>query len=196
LTSLVLEKNKIPTLKFALVFNKEEALKAIEEKFGGFPVVLKPPQGSWGRLLVKINDVDCLEAIFEHKENLGGPEHKVFYLQEYIEKPGRDIRAVVIDGETICAIYRISQHWITNTYRGGKVSNCPITDELRKICFDCSKALGEGILAVDIIETKEGLKVNEINAVPEFRNTEPATGVSVSSAIINYCIKKIQKNGR
>jgi len=193
-TSLALFKKGVPIPKFALVFSEEEALKAVEQ-LGGFPVVIKPTHGSWGRLLAKVNDRESLEAILEHKQILGSPHHHSFYLQEYIKKPGRDIRAFVIDGEVICAIYRNSSHWITNTARGGKVSKCPINEELAKICYLASEAVGGGVLGIDIFETKDGYKINEINHATEFRNSEEPTGVSISGAIIDYCLKLI-KNQR
>lgn len=191
-TSLILSKFHVPTLKFALVFNIKQAIQTVT-KLGGFPIVIKPPHGSWGRLLAKVNDQDCLEAIIEHKEVLGSPQQKVFYLQEYVKKPGRDIRAFVIDGKVICAIYRNSNHWITNTALGGKVTNCKVTHELKQICQKSSEAVGGGILAMDIFETKEGLKVNEINHTMEFKNSEIPTGVSISGAIIDFCLKSYRQ---
>jgi len=190
-TSLALHKNGVPVPKFALVFSEAEALRAIE-KLGGFPVVIKPTQGSWGRLLAKVNDRETLEAILEHKQVLGSPSHHSFYLQEYVKKPGRDIRAFVIDGEVICAIYRNSPHWITNTARGGKASKCPVDRELAEICKKASEAVGGGVFGMDVFETEEGYKINEINHATEFRNSEEPTGVSISGAIIDYCLKLIK----
>src|SRR5690606_20061598 len=137
---------------------------AIEEM--GYPVVLKPAVGSWGRLLARINDRDAAEAILEHKQTLGSFHHSTFYLQEYIQKAGGcDIRAFFIGGETICAIYRSSEHWITNTARGGEASNCPVTPEMDAICRRAAEAVGDGILAIDLFEDPDrGLLVNEINA--------------------------------
>lgn len=190
-TSILLKRHGVPTLKFAITFSQEQTKRAIEEIFGGYPVVIKPLQGSWGRLLSKINDEDALETILEHKEFLG-IQHKIFYIQEYVEKPGRDIRVFVLDGVPICAIYRYSSHWITNTARGAKVENCPISEEMRKICKMASDAVGGGILAMDIFETRDGLKVNEINSATEFRNSEKPTGVSISEKIVEYCLNKIK----
>lgn len=187
-TSLTLKKAKVPTIKFALAFNELQAKQAVKE-LGGYPVVLKPTLGSWGRLLAKLNDSDSLEAIIEHKEFLGSPQQKVYYIQQYIKKPGRDIRSFVVDGKAICAIYRDSPHWITNTARGAKASNCTITREIAKISEMASGAIGGGILAMDIFETDDGLKINEINHTTEFRNSEAPTGVSISGAIIDYCMK-------
>jgi len=190
LTSLSLYKEKVPTLKFAAVFSLEGAINTINN-WGGFPVVIKPPLGSWGRLLAKVNDIDCLEAIIEHKEVLGSPQQKVFYLQEYVEKPGRDIRSFVIGGKTVCAIYRNSSHWITNTALGGNATNCPVIKELAEISKSASGAVGGGILAIDLIETKDGLKVNEINHTMEFKNSEVPTKTSISGAIVDYCLQQI-----
>ncbi|MEK7097143.1 MAG: lysine biosynthesis protein LysX [Patescibacteria group bacterium] len=191
-TSLALQKAKVPTPDFAMVFNPTQAIKAIEE-MGGFPVVLKPPLGSWGRLLAKVNDIDALEAILEHKDVLGSPQQKSFYIQQYVKKPGRDIRSFVIDGKTICAIYRDSPHWITNTARGGVASNCPVTKEISDISRKASDAVGGGILSMDIFETDDGMQINEINHTTEFKNSEKPTGVSISGAIVDYCIK-VAKN--
>lgn len=191
-TSLALQKSQVPTPQFALVFGVEQAKEAIKQ-LGGFPVVLKPNLGSWGRLLAKVNDADSLEAIIEHKDVLGSPFQKVVYIQKYINKPERDIRSFVIDNEAICAIYRNSPHWITNTARGGVASNCPLTEKLKYISQKASKAVGGGILAIDIFETENGLSVNEINHTMEFKNSEKPTGVSISGAIVDYCLKKFKK---
>jgi [lysine-biosynthesis-protein LysW]--L-2-aminoadipate ligase len=188
LTSLAFQKTGVPTPAFALVFGIEEAKDTIEP-LGGFPVVIKPNLGSWGRLLAKINDFDALEAIIEHKDVLGSPQQKAIYIQKYIEKPGRDIRVFMIDGEAICAIYRDSQHWITNTARGGRATNCPITNELRAITKNASDAVGGGILAIDVFEMSDGLTINEINHTIEFKNSEEPTGVSISGAMVDYCIR-------
>jgi [lysine-biosynthesis-protein LysW]--L-2-aminoadipate ligase len=192
-TSLLLKRADIPLPKFALAFSLPQAVQAVEE-LGGFPVVIKPPLGSWGRLLSKVNDLDALEAVLEHKDVLGTPPHKAFYIQEFVPKQGRDIRAFVVGGETICSIYRESPHWISNTARGAVASNCPVNDELRTICGRASKAVGGGLLAVDLFENREGYLVNEINHTMEFRNSEEPTGVSISGAIVDYCCRLSEAN--
>lgn len=187
LTSLKLHASNVPSIKFALTFSEKQTKSAVDA-LGGYPVVIKPALGSWGRMLAKINDDDGLEAIIEHKEILGSPQQKVFYIQEYVEKKGRDIRAFTIGGETICAIYRTSPHWITNTAKGGTATNCPVSKELAKICQNASEAIGGGVLAMDLFEIDEGLKINEINHTMEFKNSEKPTGVSISGAVIDYCL--------
>jgi [lysine-biosynthesis-protein LysW]--L-2-aminoadipate ligase len=193
LTSLALRKNGVNTPDFALVFSLEQAIEAIKQ-MGGFPVVIKPNTGSWGRLLAKVNDIDALEAIIEHKDVLGSPHQKAIYIQKYIKKPGRDIRVFVIDQTPVCAIYRDSSHWITNTARGAKTTNCHVTKDLSKIATLASDAVGGGILALDIFETDEGLSINEINHTMEFKNSEEPTGINIAGEIVNYCIKVYKKN--
>jgi len=190
LTSLRMNEANIPTPKFALVFEIHQAIQAVSE-LGGFPVVIKPATGSWGRLLSKINDRDSLESVLEHKSVLGSPQQKAFYIQEYIPKKGRDIRAFIVGNELICAIYRESDHWITNTSKGASVKNCPLTPELSDICTRTSNAIGEGLLAVDIFETGEGFKVNEVNHTMEFKNSEEPTGIDIAGQIIDYCMGKV-----
>lgn len=191
-TSKTLRDGGVPTPDVKVAFTKESALEAIEEL--GYPVVLKPVTGSWGRLLAKINDRDAAEAILEHKENLGSYYHSIFYLQKYIDKPGRDIRAFVVGDETICAIYRSSPHWITNTARGGGARNCPITDELNEIALKAAWAVGGGVLAIDLLETEEGLTVNEVNYTIEFRNSIEPTGVDIPAKVIDY-VEKVAQGG-
>jgi [lysine-biosynthesis-protein LysW]--L-2-aminoadipate ligase len=164
----------------------EAALQAIERL--GYPVVLKPAVGSWGRLLSKINDRDAAEAILEHKETLGSYHHSIFYIQEYVEKHGRDIRSFVVGDETICAIYRTSPHWITNTARGGTATNCPVTAEVNEISVRAAKAVGGGVVAIDLFETPDGLMVNEVNYTMEFRNSIDTTGVNIPAKVVDYVV--------
>lgn len=190
-TTSALAKHGIAQPKCLVAFTPESALVAIEEL--GYPVVLKPAVGSWGRLLSKINDRDAAEAILEHKETLGSYHHGIFYIQEYVKKPGRDIRAFVIGGETICAIFRNSEHWITNTARGGKSSNCPVTPELNDICVRAANAVGGGVVAIDVFENEDGqLSINEVNYTMEFRNSIAPTGVNIPDRMVDFCLKVAQ----
>jgi len=187
-TSSILSRAGVPQPRTKLAFTPEAALEAIEEF--GYPVVLKPVVGSWGRLLSKINDRDAAEAILEHKETLGSYQHSIYYIQEYIHKPGRDIRAFVVGDQTVCAIYRSSSHWITNTARDGQGSNCPVTPELHQLCVKAAKALGGGVLAVDVLEDpNRGLLVNEVNHTMEFHTLAPATGIDIAGVIVDYTIR-------
>ncbi len=188
LTTSALVRAKIPTPRTRVAFTPESALQAIEEM--GYPVVLKPGVGSWGRLLSKVNDREAAEAILEHKKILGSYHHSVYYIQEYVEKHGRDIRAFVVGDETICAIYRTSPHWITNTARGGEATNCPVTPELNELSVAAAQAVGGGVVALDIFEDQNrGMLVNEINYTMEFRNSIDTTGVNIPARVVDYVLE-------
>jgi [lysine-biosynthesis-protein LysW]--L-2-aminoadipate ligase len=162
-----------------------EAVLDLCERFG-YPVVLKPVVGSWGRMVSKLSDRDAVEAVLEHKEVLGGPAHKVFYVQEFVRKPGRDIRAFVVGGTVIAAIYRTADHWITNTARGGVASNCPVTDDLEAAALGAADAVGGGVVAVDLMESERGILVTEVNHTMEFRNSVTTTGVDIPAEVVRF----------
>jgi [lysine-biosynthesis-protein LysW]--L-2-aminoadipate ligase len=187
-TTQALIKAGVPTPGTRMAFTPESALRAIEEL--GYPVVLKPAIGSWGRLIAKVNDREAAEALLEHKEILGSYHHSIFYIQEYVPKAqGRDIRAFVIGDECICAIYRASAHWITNTARGGQASNCPVTPALADICVGAAHAVGGGVVAIDVLEALDGrLLINEVNYTMEFRNSIDTTGVNIPARIVDYVL--------
>jgi [lysine-biosynthesis-protein LysW]---L-2-aminoadipate ligase len=187
LTTQALIKTGVPTPKCYMAFTPESALAAMDEL--GFPCVIKPNTGSWGRLISKINDRDAAEAILEHKQILGSYHHSIFYIQEYVEKRGRDIRSFVVGDRCIAAVYRYSPHWITNTARGGKTENCPITDELHDLSVRAAKAVGGGVVAIDLFETPAGLSVNEVNYTMEFRNSITVTGVNIPAKVVDYVLE-------
>lgn len=186
-TSQLLVQNGIPTPRVLMAFDEESALAAVEAV--GYPAVLKPIVGSWGRLLAKVDNRHMAEALIEHKATLG-VHHQVFYIQEYINKPGRDIRAFVVGEEPIAAIYRTSENWITNTARGGIASNCPLTSELSELCRQTARAIGGGLLAIDVFETESGFTVNEVNHTMEFRNSITTTGVNIPALMVDYVLEQ------
>jgi [lysine-biosynthesis-protein LysW]--L-2-aminoadipate ligase len=186
-TTRALLEHGVPSPRTFLAFTQESALAAIE--ILGYPAVLKPAVGSWGRLISKVNDREAAEAILEHKAILGSYHHSIFYIQEYIAKPQRDIRTFVVGDETICGIYRTSEHWITNTARGGQASNCPITPEIDALSRAAARAVGGGVVAIDILETPQGeMLVNEVNYTMEFRNSIDTTGVDIPSRVVDYVL--------
>ncbi|MBA24717.1 MAG: lysine biosynthesis protein LysX [Candidatus Marinimicrobia bacterium] len=186
-TSRWLSKKGVPTPRIKVAFTKESALEAIEEM--GYPVVLKPVDGSWGRLIAKIENKNSALAILEHKSYLSSFYHSIFYLQEYINKPDRDIRVLMIDDEPICASYRKSSDWLTNVSKGATTEECIITPELEKISIMASRAVGGGALAIDIMETSDGFTVNEINCSMEFKGSMHAVKTNIPAIIVDYCLK-------
>ncbi|HTH69846.1 MAG TPA: lysine biosynthesis protein LysX [Candidatus Saccharimonadales bacterium] len=186
LTTMRLIRDGVPSPRTRLAFTPESALAAVEEL--GYPAVLKPLVGSWGRLISRVNDRDAAESILEHKDVLGTYIHSIYYIQEYVPKPGRDIRAFVVGDETIGAIYRYSEHWITNTARGGKATKCEVTPELNDLCVRAARAVGGGVVAIDVLEAPEGLVVNEVNYTMEFRNSIDTTGVNIPGRVVDYAL--------
>jgi [lysine-biosynthesis-protein LysW]--L-2-aminoadipate ligase len=187
LTTMRLIRDGVPSPRTRLAFTPESALAAVEEL--GYPAVLKPLVGSWGRLISKVNDRDAAESILEHKDVLGTYMHSIYYVQEYVDKPGRDIRAFVVGDETIAAIYRASPHWITNTARGGQATKCPVTPELNDLCVRAARAVGGGVVAVDVLEGPDGLQVIEVNYTMEFRNSIDTTGVDIPAKVVGYVLE-------
>lgn len=186
-TSIALAQAGVAQPNTRVAFAPESAMDAIDDLT--YPAVLKPVTGSWGRLLARVSDRFAAESIIEHRQVMGNYQHHVYYAQAYVDKPGRDIRAFVLGDQTICAIYRESAHWITNTARGGQASNCPITPELNDICVRAAQAVGGGILAIDILEDPEhGFVVNEINHTMEFRNSSKPTGIDIAAEVARYAL--------
>jgi len=188
LTSIALREGRVPQPEVRIAFTVESALKAIDEM--GYPVVLKPAVGSWGRLLTKVNDRDSAEAVLEHKTVLGTFHHSIFYIQKYVEKGSRDIRSFVIGDRCVAAIFRTSDHWITNTARGGVVTNCEVTKEINDISLAAAKAVGGGIVAIDLFETGQGLQVNEVNYTMEFKNSVTPTEVNIPQLMVDYLLQQ------
>jgi [lysine-biosynthesis-protein LysW]--L-2-aminoadipate ligase len=195
ITTALLAKAGVPQPHSRVAFTPESALETIVAM--GYPVVLKPVIGSWGRLLAKVNDRDTAEAILEHKATLGSVQHSVFYIQEFIRKPGRDIRVVVVGDKVITAIYRKSEHWITNTARGGEGELCPVTPELEEVSLKAAQAVGGGVLAVDVIEDPErGMLVNEVNHTMEFHTVQPLSGIDIADTIVGYTVDMATGKGQ
>jgi [lysine-biosynthesis-protein LysW]---L-2-aminoadipate ligase len=187
-TSVALVREGVPTPRTRAAFDGPAALRAVEAN--GYPAVLKPVVGSWGRLLARVNDRDAAEALIEHKATLGGPQHGVFYVQEHVDKPRRDLRVFVVGDQAICGIARHSEHWITNTARGGRASALDVTGDVGEMALHAARAVGGGVLAVDLLEhPREGLLVGEVNHTMEFRNSIEPTGVDIPARVIDWVIE-------
>ena len=187
LASLRLAEAGIPTPRTVVALTPEAALKALDEI--GYPAVLKPPVGSWGRLMAKVDDREEAEQIIEHKTALGSPNHSIFYVQEYVEKPERDLRVFVVGDEVVAAMYRYSKDWRTNAARGGTAESLEPDSELSQLALKASLAVGGGVLAVDLMESPRGLLVHEVNPTPEFKALTGATGIDVADRIVDYVVE-------
>jgi len=182
--SLALERAGVPTPTTEVAFTKDAALEAVEEF--GYPCVLKPVIGSWGRLMAKLDSRSAAEAVLEHKEVLGHYEHKVFYVQEFVEKPGRDIRVVAADGKPIAAMVRSSDHWLTNAAQGAETAPFEVDDRARELVARASDAVGGGLLGVDLMETADDYTVHEVNHTVEFKALDDTVGTDVPAAVVDW----------
>jgi [lysine-biosynthesis-protein LysW]--L-2-aminoadipate ligase len=184
-TSVALTAEGVAIPSFRVAATSEAGLEAVEDL--GYPVVLKPTIGSWGRLVARVNDRDSAEAVLEHREMLGSAQQSVVYAQEHIDKPGRDLRVFVVGGDPIACIARYSEHWVTNTARGATTEGVEITHELRELSARAAAAVGGDAVAIDLLECPvRGLLVNEINHSMEFRNSIDVTGINIPGRVAEY----------
>lgn len=192
-TTLVLQKNNIPTPKTIVTFTSDAAIKVFREEFNG-KAVLKPVSGSWGRMVALLNDDAAAQAVLEDRDYMY-PMYQVFYMQEYVNRPPRDLRIFVVGEEVVAGIYRYQPQddWRTNTARGGKAVKCEISDEIRELALRAAKAVGGGVFGVDMMESPNGLIVHEVNNTTEFKNTVPATGVDIPRIIMEYVMKEARR---
>lgn len=189
-TSLALRRAGIPQPELRVAFSEASAMQAIECL--GYPVVLKPLVGSWGRLIARADDADQAVSLLEHKSALANPLHQIFYIQRYIEKRGRDIRAFVVGDRLVAAILRESSDWRTNTARGATVEALALTPELESAACGAARAVGGGLLAVDLFEDGAGgFLVNEVNDTMEFRNSIGPTGVDIPATMVRHVVDEL-----
>ena len=183
-TSIALSQAGVPTPATQVAFTVESAMEAIEAF--GYPVVVKPVIGSWGRLMARIEDEHAAEAVLEHKATLGHYEHKVFYVQEFVEKPGRDLRVLAVDGRPVAGMVRSSDHWLTNAAKGAETSELKITPEITDLVQRASAAVGGGLLGIDLMETEDGYTVHEVNHTVEFKALTDTVDVDVPAAVVDW----------
>ena len=193
LTSMLLKKNNIPTPKTYFSFSADAARKNLEDV--GYPLVIKPVIGSWGRNVVPLKDKDTADAIIEQREITDGPLDRIFYLQELVDRPPRDIRVITIGDKAITAMYRKSSgNFKTNIALGAEPEICNITNEIEDLCAKTSKVVGGGILGIDLMEDKEkGLVVHEVNNTVEFKGLVKVANANIPKEMIEYALNLSRK---
>jgi len=194
ITSLVLAKNNVPTPRTQFAFSAEGALETIRK--AGFPLVLKPIVGSWGRGVFPLRDEETAGMIVEMREEDDSPLSRIYYVQEMIDRPPRDIRCIVVGNKVVTAIYRYSteNEFRTNVARGGKAELAPVTKELEDLALKAAKAVGGGILGVDMMEDKRrGMIVHEVNNTVEFHGAASVSKTDIPGAMIDYAVKLAKK---
>jgi len=188
-THMLLKKFGVPTPDATVAFSKEAALQALETQ--GFPKIIKPTVGSWGRLISKLNDKESAEGIIDSRENMY-PIYQIHYLEEFVKRPPRDIRAIMVGDKIVAAIYRTSGNgnWKTNMALGGIAEPCKATPEMEEMCIKAKNAVQGDIVGVDLMESDEkGLVVHEVNNTTEYKNTVRVCGVDIPSLMLDYALK-------
>jgi [lysine-biosynthesis-protein LysW]--L-2-aminoadipate ligase len=192
LTTVNFVKNEIPTPKTSVSFDSDSALEIASKQ--GFPLVLKPIFGSWGRMIAPLNDLESAKAIVETRQMMH-PIYQIYYIQERIKNLQRDLRVVVIEDKAIAAEYRYATNgeWRTNLAKGGKAVKAEITEEVEKIVEKIVKAFGKGIYGVDLMESERGLLVHEVNPNVEFKGVSEVSKIDVAKEIANYLLKEAKR---
>ena len=190
LTLSRLWKAGIPFPRSVVALNGEAAEKAGE--LMEFPIIDKPPIGSWGRLVALVKDLQSFRSIIEHRELYQSQALRTHLIQRYVNGGCRDLRVLVLGEEVLGAVQRIAANgdWRSNVARGGVVKRAEVDEELRELAVKASSVIGGEFLAVDLFEENGGYLVNEVNGVPEFKGYMEATGENVPRKLVEY-LKKI-----
>ena len=188
LTTLKLEKANVPTPRTLFSFTAEGAIESLQTI--GYPAVLKPVTGSWGRMVVKLNDKETAQAMIEMRSKIEGPLNQIFYIQEMVDRPPRDIRTIVAGDKIVASIYRHASpgEWRTNVSIGGKGDICKVTSELEDVVLRAADTVGGGLLGVDAMESENGILIHEINNTIEFKGAASVCGVDIANEIISYIL--------
>ena len=192
-TSLALSEAGVPTPETAVAFDTDSALDIVESF--GYPCVLKPVVGSWGRLMAKLDTRAAAEAVLEHKATLGHYEHKVFYVQQFVDKPGRDLRILTLDGDPLAGMARSGDHWLTNAKRGAETDPFEIDDEAEALARAAAAAVGGGLLGVDLMETGDSYTVHEVNHTVEFTALNETVETDIAAAVVDWLETKVSDGG-
>lgn len=188
-TSEALCRAGLPTPRTALALTPEAALDAAAAL--GYPVVIKPLVGSWGRLVTALPDATAAEAVLEYVAALPHPQSHVVYVQELVTTPRRDIRAIVVGAELVGAVYRLAAGWRTNVARGAVTEPCQDTPELHDLAVAAAAAVGASIAGVDVLEHPDGrLLALEVNSGVEFSGFQQAMGdrADVAGRIVDHVL--------
>jgi [lysine-biosynthesis-protein LysW]---L-2-aminoadipate ligase len=194
ITSLILKKNNVPTPKTTFAFSTESARECMKKL--GYPLVVKPIIGSWGRGVYQIKDQSMAEMMLDSRQENDNLFSRIYYLQELIDRPSRDIRCIVIGDQVVASVFRYSSEneWRTNVAVGGRTEVASLTSELREIVLKASNAVGGGILGVDLMEDKErGYLVHEVNNTVEFRGASAVCKSDIAGAMTDYLVKMSSK---
>ncbi|MDK1476530.1 RimK family alpha-L-glutamate ligase [Streptomyces sp. 549] len=193
LQSLVFARHGIPHPLTLHAFSYDQVRESVARL--GLPAVVKPVSGSWGRGVTRMINPECVDAWVGGRESTDAAG-KLFpvVVQEYVDKPGHDLRVVVVGRTPVVAIQRVSPDWRTNTHLGAEVRRTEITPRIEKLCAQVVDVLGDGFYGVDLVEdrTTGELLVLEVNANPDFARSSAQHGVNVARHLAAYAVELLE----
>ena len=183
----LLKQYGIPVPRTVATENPEEALEAF--KWLGGDVIVKPLFGSRGIGSTRISDPEIATRIFRALTY----HHNVIYLQEYIEHGFSDIRAFIIGDQVAASMRREAQTWKTNISLGAKPKPVKLSGELEDLAIKASRIIGCKVAGVDIVESRKGPLIVEINSQPGWRGLQTVTKVNIADEIVKYVISELKR---
>ena len=169
-----------------------EAIRAAVDSVGGTPVIIKLLKGTQGVGVMKAESPEGVESIMDTLWGLG----QNIILQEFIaESMGRDLRAIVVGGELVAAMRRTAKkgEFRSNLHRGGNGQRVELGQLYARAALDAARIMGLGVAGVDLLESKDGPRVIEVNSSPGLRGVERATGIDVAQRIIAHAERLVQR---
>jgi len=172
--------------------NFSKNVEHVVDSVGGAPVVLKLLEGTQGLGVILADSKNAAGSVMEA---FNGLEARII-VQEFIkEAGGADIRAFVVDGEIVGAMKRQGKEgeFRSNLHRGGSANIIDLTEEEAETALVAVKAMGLGVAGVDMLQSKNGPLVLEVNSSPGLEGIEKATGINIAEKIIRYVERNVQK---
>lgn len=170
--------------------NYSRNVKNIIRSAGGAPVVIKLLEGTQGLGVVLAETDSAAESVIEA---FNGLKARVI-VQEYVaEAKGSDIRAFVVDGVVVGAMKRQGKpgEFRSNLHRGGTASFIELSEEEENAALKAARVMGLGIAGVDMLQSKHGPLILEVNSSPGLEGIEAATGRDIANSIIRYVERNI-----
>lgn len=168
-----------------VMMREPAAVRAAVDAVGGTPVIIKLLQGTQGVGVMIAESAESVESTLDTLWGLG----QNIILQEFIaESRGRDLRAIVIGGQLVAAMRRTAKkgEFRSNLHRGGAGRRLELDAAAAQAAIDAARIIGLDVAGVDMLESKEGPRVIEVNSSPGLRGIERATGVDVAARIVEH----------
>lgn len=180
----ILSRHNIGIPKTTFVKDKKDVLPAIE-RVGGAPVIIKLLEGTQGVGVILADSEKIAEAIIE---TLQSTKQNVLIQKFVAESKGRDVRAFVVGDQVVAAMRRVAhgQEFRSNVHRGGKTELVELDDQYSEAAVRAAQIMGLRVAGVDMLESKSGPQIMEVNSSPGLEGIEACTQLDIAGAIIDY----------